>query len=112
GYVHASQIPAFLHRSYGTAPPATWNLNRAAVRSFVAYARRQAWLEGDPTAGIERRRERTNPDLRVISRTELDALWRRGDVPLREKTLWRLLYDPAARPDELPGLTVHQPDPR
>jgi integrase/recombinase XerC/integrase/recombinase XerD len=108
--VQYAEVRAFLDRWYGTAAPATWNLNLAALRSFVAYARRQAWLEGDPTAGIERRRAHTNPDLRVISRGELDALWRRGDIPLREKTLWRLLYDTAARADEILGLDVDDLD--
>jgi integrase/recombinase XerC/integrase/recombinase XerD len=108
--VQFAEVQAFLDRWYGTAAPATWNLNLAAVRSFVGYARRQAWLEDDPTAGIERRHLRANPDLRVIPRAELDAVWRRADVPLREKTLWRLLYDSAARADEILGLDIDDLD--
>jgi integrase len=33
-------------------------------------------------------------------------LWARADIPLRERTLWRLLYDSAARAEEVVGLDV------
>jgi hypothetical protein len=50
-----------------------------------------AWTDGiDP--GEWRR-----PDRRVIPARQLEALWHRADLPVREKTLWRLLYDTAAR---------------
>jgi len=31
---------------------------------------------------------------------DLEALWRRDDLRLRDKTLWRLLYETAARANE------------
>lgn len=33
----------------------------------------------------------------MIDRHRIEALWARRDLGLREKTLWRLLYDSAAR---------------
>ena len=36
----------------------------------------------------------------ALSRPEIDHLLTRADVPLREKTLWRMLYEIAARASE------------
>ena len=59
-----------------------------------------------PSAAIERRRLRRDPDRRVIPARQLESLWHRADLPVREKTLWRLLYDTAARADEILGLDI------
>lgn len=106
GEVTGEDLAGFLTRHYGDGAPSTWNLNRAALRSFFAFCARQGWIEHDPSASVERRVVRTNPDTRVIAARDLEALWRRGDVALREKALWRLAYDTAARADELLGLDV------
>jgi integrase/recombinase XerD len=46
-------------------------------------------------------RRREHPDrTRALTRAQLEALWRRSDLRLRDKTLWRLLYDTAARASE------------
>ena len=103
-------LQAFMDTWYGAAAPATWNLNLAALRSFYAYARRQHLVTGDPTAPIAARPLRRDPDRRVIPHRELEALWRRVDLPVREKALWRLLYDTAARAEEILGLDVDDLD--
>ena len=43
-------------------------------------------------------------------RHEVDALLSRRDVPLREKTLWRLLYESAARADSVLSLDIEDLD--
>jgi integrase len=49
---------------------------------------------------LERRRDR--PDrTRALTRGQLERLFARRDLPLRERTLWRLLYETAARASEL-----------
>lgn len=40
---------------------------------------------------------------RALTRDQIAALWRL-DVPLRDKTLWRMLYETAARAGEILGL--------
>lgn len=107
-----SDLAAFLERHYGHAAPATWNLNLAALRSFLAFRIRQGTLHTDPSTAIERRTLRTNPDRRVIPATALEALWRRDDLALREKTLWRLAYDSAARANEVLSLDIPDLDPQ
>jgi integrase len=103
-----ADLKAFLERHHGHAAPATWNLNLAALRSFLTYCRRQGALEADPSAVIERRKVRTNPDQRVIPAAQLEGLWHREGVPVRDKTLWRLAYDSAARANEI--LSLDLPD--
>jgi integrase/recombinase XerC/integrase/recombinase XerD len=41
-----------------------------------------------------------------LSRTEIDELLAREDIALREKTLWRTLYETAARASEVLSLDV------
>jgi integrase len=40
----------------------------------------------------------------------LEALWRRDDLRLRDKTLWRLLYETAARANEALNLNLEDLD--
>lgn len=57
-----------------------------------------------PTFGIERRP--SPPDkTKALSLSQVAAVWRL-DVALRDKTLWRLLYESAARADEVLCLNV------
>lgn len=49
-------------------------------------------------------------DTPVRSRTAIDRLIGRRDVHLREKTLWRMLYETCARTEELLGLNIEDLD--
>lgn len=90
---------------YRHAAPATWNRELATLRSAIAWWTKQGWLDTYPTATLERRRE--HPDrTRALTRRQIESLWRRTDVSLREKALWRLLYETAARANEVLGLDV------
>jgi integrase len=74
------------------------------VRSFAAWTAPR-WGTPDLTALIERRKE--DPDTtKVIDRHLIEALWQRRDLPLRDKTLFRLLYESAARSVEVLALDV------
>lgn len=58
----AGDLAAFLGRHYGEAARATWNLNRAALRSFFAYCTRQGLIHGpDPSGPLEARVIRADP---------------------------------------------------
>jgi len=98
----------FRHRHAGAAPT-TWNRELATLRAAVGWWRRHGWLTGDPTEALERRRDR--PDrTRALTRGQLEALFARRDLTLRERTLWRLLYETAARANELLRLNVEDLD--
>ncbi|MFF0220340.1 hypothetical protein [Streptomyces vinaceus] len=82
----------------------TVNREPCIVSKAIGRWRRQGTIEHDPTLGIEWRPtpRRTAP---ALSRNQIAALGRPG-VWLREKTPWQLLYDSAARADEVPCLNV------
>ena len=63
----------------------------------------------DPLAGIERRPQ-VRDDTTPIRYEQLHALWTRADVHVREKTLWRMLYETAARSNEVLALNVEDLD--
>ncbi len=93
-------LDRFADTAWGACAPATWNRHVATLRSFTAHARRRGWTVGDPAAGLERRRE-PEDRTKAIAASSLERLFRRADVAVREKCLWRLLYETAARADEV-----------
>jgi integrase len=82
-----------------------WNRQVATVRSFLAFCRRRCWLIDDLTVDLERRPEPADR-TKAIPLSELERLWRREDVSVREKALWRLLYETAARASEALAINV------
>ena len=95
--------------AWGGCAPATWNRHVATARSFVAFCRRRGWLAADVAVGVDRRREPAGR-TRAIPYPQLERLWRRSDVAVREKALWRLLYETAARASEVLSLDVGDVD--
>jgi integrase len=93
---------------YGAAAPAAWNRELATLRAAVGWWRRRGWLAIDPTGGLVRRRERIDR-TRALTRGQLERLFAHRDLPLRERTLWRLLYE-TARANELLALDVEDLD--
>jgi integrase len=89
--------------------PATWNRHVATVRSFVGFCRRRRWLTEDLTLDLERQPEPADR-TKAIPLPELERLWRRQDVAVREKALWRLLYETAARASEALAINVEDLD--
>ncbi len=82
----------------------TVNREVSIARKAIGWWQRQGWIECDPTMGIERRP--APPDrTRALAENQIAALWRL-DVALREKTQWRMLYESAARADEVLCLNV------
>ena len=59
-------------------------------------------------ASAERRREHLNA-TRAVPRPATGRALSRRDVPLREKTLWRMLYETAARASEVLALNIEDP---
>ena len=95
--------------AWGGRAPATWNRQVATVRSFLAFCRRRRWLVEDLSVDLERRPEPADR-TKAIPLPELERLWRREDVGVREKALWRLLYETAARASEALAINVEDLD--
>jgi integrase/recombinase XerC/integrase/recombinase XerD len=102
-------VAAWFRVTWGTAAPATWNIRRAALCSAAGYWQDRGWLGADFAGLIERRKPRQDHS-RALSRAEVERLLTREDIGLRERTLWRILYETAARSAEILSLDVEDLD--
>lgn len=103
--VTGAAIGAVIVQRWHRASPATWNRQLATMRSFAGYCQRTGLLDIDGEIGLPRRADKQD-HTRSIPLASLERLWERRDVALRERTLWRLLYETAARADEALCLDV------
>ena len=100
---------AWFTAQWGERSPATWNGALGAFRSAARYWADQGWITGDPSRMLRRRSPR--PDrTRALSRAQVEHLLSRDDIGLRERVLWRMLYETAARSAEVLGLDVEDLD--
>src|SRR5215218_9320845 len=104
----AAAIEAAARLRWGSLAPATWNRHAATVRSFLTYAARHGLLP-ELHIDLDRRREPADR-TRALPQAALERLWNRRDIALRDKTLWRLLYETAARANEALALDVDDVD--
>jgi integrase len=108
--VPGDEVAAALRRLWGDRAPATWNRNRAAVVSWLNWcASRKRWSAPQLPGDAERRKENSDA-TRALPRDRVERLLSRRDIPLREKTLWRMLYETAARASEVLALNVEDLD--
>jgi integrase len=107
--ITGSRLAAWFTDRWGQRSPSTFNVALDAVRSATRYWRDQGWLTEDPTLLLRRRRKA--PDRsRALSRADVERLLTRDDIPIRERTLWRMLYETAARSAEVLRLDVEDLD--
>jgi integrase len=104
--------PARLSQAFTTRAAAvdadTVNRELSVLRAAVGWWRRQGWIHADPTVELERRP--APPDrTRALGRDQIAALFALK-VRLREKTYWQMLYETAARAEEILGLDVEDLD--
>ena len=111
GSLRPAVLSAWFSRTWGGRAPATWNRNRDALRGLLAYCEAQGWVSDAAalTRGIGRRR-RAPDRSRALSRVDVIALLSREDISIRERTLWRMLYETAARSAEVLRLDVEDLD--
>jgi integrase len=93
-------LETFASAAWNGCAPATWNRHVATMRSFTAHAGRRGWITDNPATALDRRRE-PEDRTKAIAESSLERLFRRTDVAVREKCLWRLLYETAARAEEV-----------
>src|ERR1035441_10154499 len=109
GEISADRFAAWFGQQWGDRAPATWNVALDAIRSAAAYWGQQGWIAADPSRMLRRRRPR--PDRsRALSRGDVEQLLTREDIGLRDRTLWRMLYETAARSAAQLGLDVEDLD--
>ncbi len=92
---------------WGNASPATWTARRGALRSLLGYCEDHGWIPSAAVlmSGIGTRKARPDRD-RALSRDQVEALLADDRHSLRDRLLWRMAYETAARSSELLGLDV------
>lgn len=105
----ADELAATFVNLWSHTAPATWNRNRAAVSSWLTWCAKNRWDPPGLPAMLERRREHAN-QTKALPRAAIERQLTRRDVPLREKTLWRMLYETAARTSEILALDIDDLD--
>ena len=108
--VHPDHVLGIFLDRWGDGTANTWNTRLIAVGSFLSFCRSREWLDHDPLSLVERRRPPRNRGSKVIPASTLEVLWTRRDVHLREKALWRFLYETAARASEALNLNIEDLD--
>ena len=91
------EVAAALRRLWGGGAPATWNRNRAAVGVLADLVRQPGNAGPHPQSPPTANGARNTPATRALPNAAIERLLSRRDIPLREKTLWRMLYETAAR---------------
>ena len=108
--VSDDEVGAAAVQLWGGRAEATWNRNRAAIGSWLTWCQtRKRWPAPSVPADCERRREHPG-QARAVPKAAIERLLTRRDIPLREKTLWRMLYETAARTSEILALNVEDLD--
>ncbi|SRR6266704_718813 len=98
----ADQLGGWFVRTRDAYMPTTWNRDRVIVRAFVRHLQDQGAALELPALGHRRIRPDTT---RALSRADVARILQ-APAPLRERTLWRLLYESAARAGEVLALDV------
>jgi integrase len=93
---------------WGTKSPSTWNRNRAAVRAFLQYLRDAGEADTELPA-LCKARKVTIDRTKAVDEDEIERLWA-AELRLRERTLWRLLYDTSSRAEAILSLDVPDVD--
>ena len=109
GSLQPGDYAAVMARWDGAAA-ATWNRHLSALTSFTAWAQRNEILATNPARRLERRKPARRGD-RSIPRARIEKLLADGRHGLRERVLWRMLYETAARAEEILTLNVEDLDP-
>jgi RNA polymerase sigma factor (sigma-70 family) len=81
----------------------------ATLRDYHLLPGCWALPDADLATGLERRAE-SGERVASLRAADLDGLWERADVALRERTLWRLLHESGAGVRAVLGLNVEDLD--
>lgn len=107
--ITSDDLRAALATAYPHASPSSWNRHVATLRSFTAWGEREGLLSGQISANLDRRREIVD-HARAMTRDEVDALLSDRRLTVRDRCLFRMLYETAARAQEVLRLNVEDLD--
>jgi integrase len=107
--IREDELTTALVSLWGSAAAATWNRNRAAVGGWLTWCRALGQDAPALPDALERKPDEGEPPV-VLPRDSIERLLLRPDVPLRERTLWRLLYETAGRAQDVLALDIERLD--
>jgi integrase len=91
---------------WDSAAAATWNRHLSALVSFITWAQRQELLATNPARRLQRRTSDRRGDRAIPA----GGLFSDDRHPLRERLLWRMPYETAARAEEILSVNVEDLD--
>ena len=103
------RLAAWFTSQWDNSAPRTWNTRMNALNSATGYWRQQGWLVDDPTVRLRMRSTPADRD-RALGRDQIAALLGDKTPALRDRVLWSLLYETAARAEEALRLDVRDLD--
>ena len=103
------EVGEALELLWGSAAVATWNARRGAVGSWLSWCAERGH-EGPAVPVWTKRLPAPDSQTPARSKTAIDRLIARREVGPREKTLYRMLFETAARVDELLGVNIEDLD--
>lgn len=107
------EVAEWFISQWGQRAPSTWNVSLDVIRGAGKYWQEQGWISADPGAGPAarlRRQKLPPPEARALPRIDIIRLLSNQKYPLRERLLWRMLYETAARSAEVLRLNVEDLD--
>jgi integrase len=107
--VDAGELSEWVKLTWGARKPATWNRATVVLRSAWSWWVSQRMTPVDAAGQLPK--HSVPPDRsRALSRAQVEQLLESRDAGLRERVLWRLLYESAARAAEVLALDVQDLD--
>ncbi len=108
--VAENEIDVAFTALWGSSAPTTWNRNRAAVVSWLNWCTAQMqWAAPGLPTSFERRKE-SDDQTKAVDPTVVDEICASTDIPLRERVLWRMLYESASSASVVLQLNVEDCD--
>ncbi|MET9339075.1 site-specific integrase [Nonomuraea sp. NPDC003804] len=109
GQVADDEIGEALEALWGSTAVNTWNARRAAVLSWLAWCAERG-LDGPEVPAWAKRLTPPDSETPARSKMAIDRLIARREVHLREKYLYRMLYETVARAEEILPLNIEDLD--
>ncbi|MGW7817885.1 tyrosine-type recombinase/integrase [Streptomyces puniciscabiei] len=103
------EVGGALEQLWGESAVNTWNARRAAVLSWLGWCAERGY-DGPAVPAWVKRVPPPDSETPARSKMAIDRLIARRDVHLREKTLWRMLYETVARSEEILGVNIEELD--
>lgn len=103
------EIGGALELLWGTAAVNTWNARRAGVLSWLGWCQEHGY-DGPMVPTWAKRLTVPDSETPARSKMAVDRLVARREVHLRERTLWRMPYETAARAEEVLGVNIEELD--